>query len=198
MSAHVLGLDLSLSSTGAAAIDDTGRVDSWVKETDPLPCHLGHRPCPDRHGPAVTDVDARLSEIARWCVARMRVTTKLVVIEGPALHAQHGQPHERAGLYWRVVRGCCSHEIPVAVVSPGRMKWFVTGSGRADKRLVRSTVARLYPGRGLDDVEYDRADAVGLAAMGVCWLGWDGPWFDARSLAIATGAQWPDRDTVTA
>jgi Holliday junction resolvasome RuvABC endonuclease subunit len=186
VSAHVLGLDLSLSSTGAAAIDDTGRVDTWVKTTEPV---TGHD---------IRDVDARLSTIARWVMGRCTTGTRLAVIEGPAMGAKFGRPDEIGGLRWRVIRGLIVREIPIAVIAPKRMKWFVTGTGNADKPLIRRTVAKLWPGQGLDRVTFDEADAVGLAGMGVCWLGWDGPWFDARSLAIETGAQWPERESVTA
>lgn len=197
MSAHVLALDISLTSTGAAAIHQTGHVATWVKTTESLPCHLGHRPCKE-HQPSPIAVDRRITEIHTWFKGLLTAGTVLVVLEGPSLHSTFGKPHERAQLYGRIVHTLVVNNIPFGIVAPKRMKWFVTGSGTADKALVRSTVARLYPGWGLAGVTEDETDAMGLAAMGQCWLGWKGPWFDARALAIETGAQWPERESVTA
>lgn len=187
MSSHVLGLDLGLAHAGAAQIHDDGRVYTQRLVTDPLPADA-----------PLAVVAARLRHVARWAVERATVSTALVVIEGPAHAAQHGQPHERAGIWWRVVDSLVRHEIPVAVVPPQRMKWFITGSGNADKDRVRSAVATLWPGHGLDKVSADEADAVALAGMGQCWLRWPGPWFEARALAVEKGCRWPERDEVTA
>lgn len=189
MTAHVLGLDLGLAAAGAAAITTDGRVDTWVKTTPPLPDDA-----------TLADVDARISVVARWAVALCTTGTKLVVIEGPAHAAQHGQPHERAGCWWRVVRGLLARELPVAVLSPSTLKGYISGKGNADKALVQFAVDAAWPGRGLRRKTSHECDAVALATAGADWLGWeDGPWLEGRR---GTGwllkAQWPDRDTVTA
>lgn len=192
MTPHVLAGDLSLTATGAATITDTQRVDTWLKTTDAIRV-------PDGGQPPLVDVDARLSEIARWFVGLITTGTRLVVLEGPAYAAKWGQPHERAGLFWRVVRGCHAREIPVAVLTPTELKGYVCGKGNASKEDVRRAVAACYPGQGLARISDDQADAVGLAMAGCDWLGWDGPWLDGRR---GTGwlrkARWPERDAVSA
>lgn len=168
VSDHVLGLDLSLSSTGAATLSIDGRVDTWVKTTDP-----------------VHDDDAlcdRIGDITAWCLGLLTVRTKLVVLEAPSFGSQHGQQHERAGLWWAVRRGLARRGIPVGRVAPKTLKARIAGSGKASKDDMRRAVARLYPGQGLARISFDEADAVGLAVLGVIRLRWDGhPWIGAHA-----------------
>lgn len=199
MSAHVLGVDFSLTSTGAAAIDDTGRVDHWVYKTDPPPCREGHHQCKEGHPPDLLDVHGRIRSIAVWFCGLVKVTTKLVVIEGPANGIHLGQPDERAGLRWLVINKLILNEVPVGILNPSTLKAYVTGRGNASKDDMRKAVAKLYPAQGLARITDDEADAVGLAMAGADFLSWPGPWLEGRR---GTGwllkAQWPDRDTVTA
>lgn len=186
MSDHVLGCDLGLANCGAATITQTGRVDTWVRHHD-LP----------NDATLDDDID-RIWGQATWIIGHATTGTRLAIVEGPSLHSKYGQPHERAALFWLVVRALRRRGIPVAVIAPKRMKWFITGNGNADKAEVRAAVARLWPGQGLARVSWDEADATGLAGMGACWMRWDGPWFDSRALAIEQGAAWPERDAVRA
>lgn len=188
MTAHVLGLDLGLAAAGAATITTDGRVTTYVKTTPALP-----------DGATLIDVDARISVVARWAVGLATTGTKLVVIEGPSHGSQHGQPHERAGCWWRVVRGLLARELPVAVLSPSTVKGYLAGKGNADKELMKSAVDAAWPGRGLRRKTSHECDAVALATAGCDWLGFDGPWLEGRR---GTGwllkAQWPEREAVTA
>lgn len=190
MSPHVLGLDLGLAHAGAAQIhrDGTHRVYTQRHTTDPLG--------PDATIPETAD---RIRRIARWAVERATTSTVLVVIEGPAHAAQHGQPHERAGVWWRVVDQLVRHEIPVAVLPPTTVKGYLAGKGNAPKEDVRRAVAAAWPGCGLARVSFDEADAVALATAGCDWLNWEGPWLDGRRGAgWLKKAQWPEREAVRA
>lgn len=188
MTAHVLGLDLGLANAGAATITAEGRVDTFVKTTPALPADA-----------PVLDVDARISVVARWAVGLCTTGTKLVVIEGPSHASQHGQPHERAGCWWRVVRGLIARELPIAVLSPSTVKGYIAGKGDADKDLVKFAVDAAWPGRGLRRKTSHECDAVALATAGCDWVGWEGPWLEGRrGTGWLTKAQWPERDTVTA
>lgn len=188
MSAHVLGLDLGLANAGAAQIHHDGRVYTQRLSTDSLPDDA-----------TLVDVAARLRHVARWAVQRATVHTALVVIEGPAHAAQHGQPHERAGIWWRVVDSLVRQEVPVAVLPPTTVKGYIAGKGNAPKDVVQRAVAAAWPGHGLDRVSPDEADAVALATAGVDWLGWPGPWLEGRRGAPwLKKARWPERDAVTA
>jgi Holliday junction resolvasome RuvABC endonuclease subunit len=185
VSAHVLGLDLGLATAGAAQIHHDGRVYTQALTTDALGADA-----------PIAAVAARIRRVARWAVQRATTATVLVVIEGPAHAAQHGQPHERAGVWWRVVDQLVRHERPVAVLSPSTVKGYMTGNGNADKDLVRSAVAAAWPGHGLARASSHECDAVALATAGVDWLGWPGPWLEGRRGAKALlRAQWPDLPT---
>lgn len=182
MSDHVLGLDLGLAAAGAAQIHHDGRVYTQVLTTDPLPTDA-----------PITAVADRIRRVARWAVERATTATALVVIEGPAHAAQHGQPHERAGVWWRVVDQFVRHELPVAVLSPSTVKGYIAGNGNADKTLVQRAVAAAWPGRGLARATSHECDAVALATAGADRLGWPGPWLDGRrSTGWLDKAWWPD------
>ncbi|QJY46671.1 hypothetical protein [Pseudonocardia broussonetiae] len=188
MTAHVLGLDLALANSGAAAITTDGHVTTWVKTTDALPADA-----------AILDVDARISDVARWAVGLCTTGTKLVAIEGPSHGSQHGQPHERAGLWWRVIRGLIARELPVAVLSPSTVKGYIAGKGNADKALVQYAVDAAWPGRGLKRKTSHECDAVALATAGVDWCGWPGPFLEGRrGAAWLLKGQWPERESVSA
>lgn len=186
MTANVLGLDLGLARAGAAHVHDDGRVYSWQHQTEPLPPG-----CP-------IEVTAhRVRGVARWAVERATTSTVLVVVEGPSFASRHGQAHERAGVWWRTVDALCRAEVPVAVLPPATVKKYVTGNGNASKDLMRSTVAQLYPGRGIDRVSKDQADAIGLALCGADWLGWPGPYLEGRrGVSWLRAANWPERATI--
>lgn len=188
MSPHVLALDLALANAGAATITDTGRVATWLKQTPPL-----------GDDPPLHAVDARISSVARWAVHLATTGTVLVVLEGPALYAEHGMPHERAGLWWRVVRGFHARELPVAVLTPATMKGYITGRGTASKADVHRGVVACWPKECLDRISEHEADAVGLATAACDWLGWPGPWLEGRRGAgWLKKARWPERDAVNA
>jgi crossover junction endodeoxyribonuclease RuvC len=187
VTANVLGLDLGLAHAGAATYHLDGRIGTWRYDTGPLPDHA-----------PITQVAARIRSVARWAVGRATTGTVLVVVEGPAHAATYGQPHERAGVWWRTVDALCRAEVPVAVLPPTTVKKYLTGKGNAPKALMRSTVAALFPARGLDRISADEADGVALATCGADWLGWPGPYLEGRRGAgwLRTSAQWPDRATI--
>lgn len=199
MTDHVLAGDPSLTSFGAATINADQRVTTWVRGTDPVPCHEGHHQCPDRHPPDLLDVHARVRGQARWFCDLVTTSTRLVVLEGPAHGAQHGQPDERAGMRWLVLNWLIRHEVPVGILNPTTVKGYATGKGNASKADVQRAVALCYPGQGLARVTKDEADAVACAMAGADWIGFPGPWLEGRRGAgWLLKAQWPERDTVRA
>jgi len=153
MTDHVVGLDLSLTSTGVATIDPEGVVvlDRW------RPNATGH-PRLDWLGDQVAHVIAG---------------ARLVVMEGPAygsakLASASGQ-HERAGLWWLVAHQVWRAGIPMAVVPPNVRAMYGAGKGNAGKDEVLAAVIRRHP--ALPIRGNDQADALILAAMGVRHLG---------------------------
>ncbi|MFE0190750.1 hypothetical protein [Streptomyces sp. NPDC058989] len=178
---RVIGLDLSLTSTGVAGTD-------WAKALRP-----GRR---------------RSHERMDWLCGHIRVGVEdanLVVVEGAA-YAQGGQAghHELAGLWWLVTQDLWRHHIPYAVANPHHRTIYATGRAnpaqdwprkersRVAKGMVRSVAVERYgvecegPGR------YDQADATVLAAMGLDWLGYPTvPVPDTHRRALEA-VRWPD------
>ncbi|MEU7640973.1 hypothetical protein AB0C11_33730 [Streptomyces sp. NPDC039016] len=178
---RVIGLDLSLTSTGVASRD-------WAKALRP-----GKRRSHDRMDWLCGHIHADVKE------------ADLVVVEGAA-YAQGGQAghHELAGLWWLVTQDLWRHRIPYAVANPHHRTIYATGRAnpaqsyplkersRVAKGMVRAVAAERYciacegPGR------YDQADATILAAMGLDWLGYPTvPMPDTHRRALKA-VQWPD------
>ncbi|MDQ0990690.1 hypothetical protein [Streptomyces sp. V3I7] len=179
---RVVGLDLSLTSTGVAGT-------SWARAYRP-----GRRRSHER-------LDWLLAGVAD----SVRDGTDLVVVEGAA-YAQGGQAgyHELAGLWWLVTQYLWRNRIPYAVVTPHGRTIYATGRAnpaqewprkdrsRVAKGMVRSAAVERYgvecegPGR------YDQADATILAAMGLDWLGYPTvPVPDSHRRALEA-VRWPD------
>jgi hypothetical protein len=153
----VIGLDLSLRSTGLAGADWTDAI----------------RTGKDLAGPA------RLNYLRAEIRDRVKLAD-LAVIEGPshgsALQQGH---HEMAGLWWLVACDLHHAGIPYAVVPPDCRTIYATGKARWKgekspqvKGRVRDTVATRYGIECDGPARYDRADAFILAAMGLDWLGY--------------------------
>jgi hypothetical protein len=176
----VVGLDLSLTSTGVAG-------DGWA---DALRFKgRGH---------------GRL----RWLRDEIRDRTRaaeLVVIEGAA-YGRGGQAghHELAGLWWLIAQDLWERQIPYAVVNPHSRTIYATGSANPAKDHPRHQRARIAKGMVRDAVatrygvecegagRYDKADAFILAAMGLHWAGSPlaaVPDTHSRALDAVT---WPD------
>lgn len=171
---HVVGIDLSLASTGLAVHHQDGTIGTDTITTK------GHR------GETLAERWARIrrirDEIRHWLA-----TDRLVVIEGPAGAAPGGSTWDRAGLWWAVV-DLAMQRCPVAVVVPStRAKW-ATGNGRADKAAVAVAMSKRAP--GVELANSDEADALALAWMGAQWLGWR-PVRNKVEQACLDVARWP-------
>ena len=188
MTDHVLGLDLGLAKAGAATLTADGRIDTWLKTSPTLAA-----------GASIEATADRIGLMASWAVGLATTGTILAVVEGPAFAAQHGQAHERAGVWWSVDRRLLHHQVPVAVLSPKTVKGYIAGKGNASKDEVRRAVALAWPGQGLGRISADEADAVAMCTCAADWLGWEGPWLDGRrGVDWLKKAQWPERDEVRA
>lgn len=174
----VVGIDLSLASTGVAAIqvDRHGHTISVDR--------IATRP----GGGTLTDRANRLRHI----VGQLNLWTAgagLVVIEGPALRLQSGAAHERAGLWWIVAARLIANHTPVAVVPPANRAKYAAGRGNAGKDEVLASVLRRYP--QVPVAGHDEADALVLAAMGARWLDQPIEQLPLDHLAAMKGAHWP-------
>ena len=144
----VLGLDLSLTSTGAATEDRTWRIKPKpVRQDAPLPMRF------TRHRVIRSQILDILAE----------VRPELVVVEGPSHGSQHGHEHERGGLWWAVLDLVDLADIEIAVATPNMIKKYATGKGNADKDIVLSAANRRFP---WFEGGNDEADALWACAMG--------------------------------
>ncbi|MFK0279802.1 hypothetical protein ACIQVL_04910 [Streptomyces sp. NPDC090499] len=185
---RVIGLDLSLTSTGVAGAD-------WAFAARP-----GRR---------------RSHERLDWLLAAIAVYLEdgadLVVVEGAA-YAQGGQAghHELAGLWWLVTQYLWRQHVPYAVANPHHRTIYATGRANPAQHLPRQQRSRVAKGMvrnvaveryGVDcegPGRYDQADAAILAAMGLDWLGYPTvPVPDTHRRALEA-VRWPDLIPVSA
>jgi hypothetical protein len=154
--ARVVGLDLSLTASGAAMAGEglTARVSVLAP-----PKKLG-----GGHG--------RLSLLRELCQAWWQAAD-LVLVEGPAYGSMSGAGHhESAGLWWMVTYDLWAAGVPVAVVPPSCLKKYAVGVGggpKASKDKILVAAVRRFPEVDVDD--NNAADALWLAAMGSDHLG---------------------------
>jgi crossover junction endodeoxyribonuclease RuvC len=176
----IIGLDLSLRSTGIATQTGTRTLTS-----------TGHR------GDSLRVRHARLRDLATTIALAVTEAaaprTGLAVIEAPSLGQQRQEgTHDRAGLWWLVVDELLSAGHLVAEVAPASVKKYATGKGNATKDTVMLAVARRYPEHRITD--NNQSDAVVLRAMGCHRYG--NPLADVpKAHATALDAvAWPDVD----
>lgn len=175
----VIGLDLSLTSTGAAEIRDGKLVElvtfkSTGKKGDSIE-KRGYR------------LDGMHRDIWSWVNDEY---VDLVVVEAPSYGSTFGSPHDRSGLWWLVVRDLIINEIPVAMVSPqGRAK-YATGNGRSKKPEVFAACKDRYGSVFRND---DEADALLCASVGARHLGQplEPAGLPDANLAALSGVHWP-------
>lgn len=161
MTAHqsrVIGLDLSLTSTGLACTCGIHRIKS--------------------HPSVEITRFSRLRVIMLGVLHHVHGTPEvcgrgeradLVVVEDLALTRSTGQHLTRAGLWHLVMNEIDNESIPYAIVSPTSLKKYVTGRGNASKDEVLAAAIRRWPDAAING--NDEADAYALRAMGLDHLG---------------------------
>jgi crossover junction endodeoxyribonuclease RuvC len=149
---RIIGLDLSLASTGIASYEATGAVSArvWVDTVR------------TRAIPGDRAQFARLRQITTRVVDDAQFAD-LVVVEGLSYASTTGQHLTRAGLWHLVMDGVDSYGIPWCEVSPGAVKRYATGNGGAAKDQVLAAVIRRYPDVAVAD--NNQADALTIVAM---------------------------------
>ena len=155
----VIGLDMSLTSTGVAAVAagtlrvTLHRIRSKGAKDDTFAAR-GHR----------------LEQIAEdvQAAAQARAGT-LVVIESPAYSRLTGHMHDRSGLWWLTVALMRDLGCDVVEVTPNARAKYGAGKGNAAKDEVLAAMVRRFPDLAVDG--NDVADALILASMGIRWLG---------------------------
>lgn len=170
----IVGLDLSLTSTGLALIvDGIADVLRFTTATAGADTTARHR-----------RLKRIADEVHEWCTA-----ADLVVIEGPSYGSTTPHQHDRSGLWWLAVHRVLDAGLPLAVVPPSSRARYATGKGNAPKDAVLAAVVRRYP--AVDVTGNDQADALLLAAMGARRLGHPIDTVPKLCLTAIDGAAWP-------
>lgn len=166
--ARVVGVDLSLTSTGVVILHhgDPERSlppDPPQLETIAYNHKVGNDATLWERCQRIGHVGFRLRDL-------IVNSLDLVIIEGASHGSVGGHVWDRAGAWWYVVdhalrMGC----LVVAVAPMTRAKW-ATGNGRADKAAVAAAMTRRMPDTIFNNS--DEADAAALAWMGAQRLGW--------------------------
>jgi crossover junction endodeoxyribonuclease RuvC len=188
---RVIGLDLSLRSTGVAEWSTHEPVFRSTRVlSDPTPS----KTLLERHD--------RLQQIEDEIIRLVwsGPLPALVVVEGPSMGSIQGA-HEMSGNWWRVVGRLMQAGLPVVEVPPTSVKLYATGSGsshgatKVTKLMVINEVNRRYDigpillGRG----DSDRADAIVLAAMGIRMISTPvDPYIPAPNLRALTKIRLPE------
>lgn len=160
MSPRVVGIDLSLTSTGLA--DSHGTT-------------LRLKTSPTSGADATWETHRRLRHIAREVTSFVDGygydLADLVVIEGPSLGSSTGQAHTRGGLWWLTIDYILRADgsASILVVPPTTRAMYATGKGNAGKDEVLAAAIKRYP--TLNITGNDVGDAVILSAIGARMLG---------------------------
>lgn len=150
----LMGLDLSLTSTGVSVDGETFAIASKFKDVERL-----------------SDIRARMTDVLQ------AHEVSAAVIEGYAFSARNSQSH-KIGELGGVIR-LLLHDmgIPFVDVPPTSRAKFATGRGNAAKTEVISAVSartgRIWSGKGADD-ECDAwlLEEMGLQAIGIGRYSW--------------------------
>mgnify|MGYP001943527186 FL=1 len=176
---HVLGLDVSLSSTGVAHLYYDPAGGEWFHDVCTLPtAPTGNNPS------ALRDRMALL----RTKVAEAATSADLIVIEGGAFMTKTAHAHTLAGVWWLIYDKLIRMETaPVVVIPPAQLKKFITGKGSAGKIAVAAEVARAWPSINIGN-SGDICDALGLATIGAAIMGLPQPLElnDGRGMVLAS------------
>lgn len=185
----VIGIDLSLTSTGIAVVHTSGEI---------LVARIQSK---GNKEASLTDRRERLFklDLAVWkhiCDAHESDLNNppLIVIEQPAFSRQTGHMHDRSGLWWLVVSRAAQH-YDVAEVTPTARAKYATGKGNAGKDAVLAAVVRRYP--HVETTGNDEADALVLAAMGARHLGQPIDDLPKTHLAAMDAVRWPATTELT-
>lgn len=191
----VVGLDISLSSTGIAVVDD--------HEDITVPIRVGRvRTNPDDYPKTLLGQHNRMSQIEDGITDFINADggyPDIVVVEGPSMGSVQGAD-VLSGNRHRVLRALfrCGYE--VAEVSPSSLKLYATGSGsnrgktKVTKQHVIKAVQFRYGDVGAGIRNTDEADALILAAIGCRRLGnpIESALMPAANLAAMTNIRWPE------
>ena len=160
----IVGLDLSLTSTGLAVANTvtditTHRIQSTPKATGPV--------VKTRKG--MTASQTYTDKLTRFMLIGHKLAQHIpdhsdVYLEGPSYGSAGSSFHDIAGNWWLTFQLLDQKDCRITVVPPSTLKMYATGSGNAGKDNVLAAVVLRY--QGIAVTGNDVADAVTLLAIG--------------------------------
>lgn len=160
--AYVIGIDLSLTGTGLAAINaGTGELTTAV--------HKSPSPSID----SLTAHTARHRALVDGIVSQVVAADPVVAaVEGLQFSVKQKDSSltRRGFLWWAVVEGLCAAGVPTMEIGQSQIKQFATGRGNAKKDEVVAAYASAWPDAVRGSNICDRADASLAAALVAAWL----------------------------
>jgi crossover junction endodeoxyribonuclease RuvC len=156
-----VGLDLSLTKTGYAIVDEDGIVlSSGVIKSKPS----GDSPL-DETRRIVRIAEEAVQKIDEFCPGE---GPTLVAIEGLAFMAKGTSLVQLAGLNYLIRTLLAQFNWPFLIVMPTTLKKFITGSGKGDKDMIMMSLFKNY---GFEAIDNNEADSYGLSACALALLG---------------------------
>ncbi|QOC56074.1 RuvC-like resolvase [Gordonia phage Clown] len=153
----VIGLDLSLTSTGYAAIAYNPTDGSHTVELRTFTSTPRGRTLADRH----TRLRNNRTAIVNACRG-----ADLVCVESPAFGARGANIHDLNGNWWLIVAGLHHIGVPVAEVNVATVKKFACDKGNGGKADVAAGIARMWPGaHPHGDNEFDALSLASIALI---------------------------------
>jgi Holliday junction resolvasome RuvABC endonuclease subunit len=195
----VVGLDLSITSTGWATVRagaapvpglqitgslvETGRI-----ESKPPPALI------PRSRPWYRSSIGRITHLSRE-VCRVATNADLIMIEGAAVAAKGNAVDRMFAMWWMVMEAIDRETgVPWAVITPQQIKTYMTGKGNGPKDQVLAAVLSRLPG---SPSGFDEAEALAAAAMGCDHLGCPLAPMPEKHRATLARVDWPAMTAVT-
>lgn len=181
----VVGIDLSLTGTGLATIEDV-----VISASGPHAWDITSEVITSK-GKQDDGLESRFNRQSTISSGVLEYTLggsythelierpDLVVIESLFNSGTFaGSLIDRAGLWWRIVGTLLVFDVPVVTATPQQGKKFLTGAGNADKGAMAMYAAKLYPQwtPSTSKNANDEADGVALASVGVGLCNSDTDW----------------------
>lgn len=157
-----IGLDLSLTGTGVAALDLITGILTTAVHTSPAPACDTLSAHANRHRALIDGITAQV----------IAANPAIVVVEDLqfSVREKDSSLTRRGFLWWAVVEQLCAAGIPVTAVAPQLIKQFAAGKGNCNKNEVVAAYATAWPEAARGANIADRADATWAAAIGTAWL----------------------------